>query len=114
MAKQKGNVVTHGLRGKVGDLLIFRQVDGETIVSKIPESSKTVSEGQKRQRKNFQKAIFYAKSVFEGDKIEVSASDVQDNITVEELNLQQARRSLEGTSKEPRRDLGGSTREQTN
>jgi hypothetical protein len=40
-------------------------------VSKIPEPSKTVSEGQKQQRKNFQKAIFYAKSVFEGDDAEV-------------------------------------------
>jgi hypothetical protein len=33
----------------------------------VPASSKKVSERQKRQRKNFQKAIFYAKSVFEGD-----------------------------------------------
>jgi hypothetical protein len=68
MAKQRGNVVTHGLRGKVGGLFVFRQVDGETVMSKIPERSKTVSEGQKRQRKNF-------------------ASDLPDNIIVEELNL---------------------------
>jgi hypothetical protein len=50
MAKQRGNVVTHGLNGKVGGLLVFRQKDGETIVSKIPEPSKKVSEGQKKQR----------------------------------------------------------------
>jgi hypothetical protein len=43
MAKQKGNVVTYGLSGKIGDLLVFRQKDDQTIVSKIPENlSETV------------------------------------------------------------------------
>jgi hypothetical protein len=46
MAKQEGNVVTHGLSGKIGDLLLFRQVGGKTIVSEIPEQSKTASEKQ--------------------------------------------------------------------
>jgi signal peptidase I len=63
MAKQKGNVVTHGLRGKVGDLLVFRQVDGETVVSKIPETPKRVSEGQLKHQKRFQRATIYGKSV---------------------------------------------------
>ncbi|MDR1887285.1 MAG: hypothetical protein LBQ70_05150 [Prevotellaceae bacterium] len=62
MAKQKGNVVTHGLSGKIGDLLVFRQVDGKTVVSKIPEQSKTVSENQKKTRKRFQQAAIYAKA----------------------------------------------------
>jgi hypothetical protein len=63
MAKQKGNIVTLGLWGKIGGLLVFRQVYGKTVVSKIPETPK-------------------------GDKIEVSASDLPaGNITVEELNL---------------------------
>jgi hypothetical protein len=61
MAKQTGNVVTHGLSGKVGDLLLFRQVGGKTVVSKMPQPSKTESEKQKAQRKRFQRAIFYAK-----------------------------------------------------
>jgi hypothetical protein len=60
MAKQKGNVVTHGLSGKIGDLLVFRQVDGKTVVSKMPEQSKTVSEKQKATRKRFQQATIYA------------------------------------------------------
>jgi hypothetical protein len=64
MAKQKGNVVTHGLSGKIGDLLVFRQRDGKTIVSKMPEQSKTVSEKQREQRKRFQQAVIYAKSAF--------------------------------------------------
>jgi hypothetical protein len=61
MAKQKGNVVTHGLSGKVGDLLVFRQRDGQTVVSKIPEQSKNTSEKQKKLRKKFQQATVYAK-----------------------------------------------------
>jgi hypothetical protein len=63
MAKQKGNVVTYGLRGKVGDLLIFRQRNGETIISKIPEQSKTVSEKQKEHQKRFQRATIYGTTV---------------------------------------------------
>jgi hypothetical protein len=47
MAKQSGNVVTCGLSRKAGDLLIFRQVDGKTVVSKVPEQPKTASEKQK-------------------------------------------------------------------
>jgi hypothetical protein len=61
MAKSKNNVITSGLSGKIGNLLVFRQVDGKTIVSKIPEQPKTVSEKQKTTRKRFQKAVFYAK-----------------------------------------------------
>jgi hypothetical protein len=63
MAKQSGNVVTYGLRGKIGDLLVFRQRNGETIVSKIPEKQKEVSEKQKKHQKLFQQATIYGKVV---------------------------------------------------
>jgi hypothetical protein len=62
MAKSQKNVVTYGLSGKIGDLLVFRQVDGKTIVSKIPKQSKTVLEKQQKQRNRFQQATIYAKS----------------------------------------------------
>jgi hypothetical protein len=68
MAKQKGNVVTHGLSGKIGDLLVFRQVDGKTIVSKMPEQSKEVSEKQKAHRRRFQQAVIYAQAVTATDE----------------------------------------------
>jgi hypothetical protein len=61
MAKSQKNVVTYGLSGKIGDILVFRQRDGKTIVSKMPEQSKTASEKQQKQRKRFQKATIYAK-----------------------------------------------------
>ncbi|MDR1602299.1 MAG: hypothetical protein LBS42_07725 [Tannerella sp.] len=44
MAKQKGNVVTHRLSGKIGDLLIFRQRAGKTVVAKVPAVSNKVTE----------------------------------------------------------------------
>ncbi|MDR2026537.1 MAG: hypothetical protein LBQ01_03140, partial [Prevotellaceae bacterium] len=62
MAKSKNNVVTYGLSGKIGDLLIFRQVGGKTVVSKIAEQPDTASEKQLKQRKRFQQAAIYAKA----------------------------------------------------
>jgi hypothetical protein len=65
MAKSKNNVITYGLSGKIGDLLVFRQRDGKTIVSKIPEQSNTVSEKQTANRARFQQAAVYAKIAVE-------------------------------------------------
>jgi hypothetical protein len=62
MAKSQKNVVTHGLSGKVGDLLLFRQRGGKTIVSRIPEQPKTVSEKQKAQRQRFRRAVIYGQA----------------------------------------------------
>jgi hypothetical protein len=62
MATQEKNVVTYGLSGKIGDLLLFRQIHGKTVVSKIPAYSGTVSEKQMEHRKRFQQAVIYAKA----------------------------------------------------
>ena len=62
MAKSKNNVVTYGLSGKIGDLLIFRQVKGKTIVAKIAEQPKEWSEKQVAQRRRFKSAVIYAKA----------------------------------------------------
>jgi hypothetical protein len=43
MAKSKNNVITFGLSGKTGDLIIFRRRDGQTIVTKVPHVSSKVS-----------------------------------------------------------------------
>ncbi|MDR1897462.1 MAG: hypothetical protein LBR10_11795 [Prevotellaceae bacterium] len=61
MAESQNNVLTFGLSGKIGDLLIFRQKDGKTIVAKVAEPSKKASEKQKETRKRFQQATLYAK-----------------------------------------------------
>lgn len=65
MAKSKNNVITHGLSGKIGDLLIFRQVHGQTVVSKVAEPPTTTSEKQAAHRKRFQQAVLYAKAAVE-------------------------------------------------
>jgi hypothetical protein len=61
MAKSKNNVVTFGLSGKIGDLLIFSQRGGKTIVSKIAQRTDNPSDKQKEQRRKFQQAIIYGK-----------------------------------------------------
>ena len=60
MAKQSNNVVTHGMSGKVGDLLVFSQRAGKTVVGKVPRKSNKVSESQLQHRKKFQMAVLYA------------------------------------------------------
>ncbi|MDR2384939.1 MAG: hypothetical protein LBD80_04660 [Tannerella sp.] len=65
MAESKNNVLTHGLRGKVGGMLVFRQMNGKTFVSTVPEKSDEVSEKQKTQRRKFRNATIYGKSALE-------------------------------------------------
>lgn len=62
MAQSKNNIITHGLSGKVGNIVVFSQRGGKTIVSKIPKRKAPDSEKQKAHKRKFQKAIFYAKS----------------------------------------------------
>lgn len=63
MAQSRNNVITHGLSGKVGDILVFSQRNGKTIVSKTPKERKgEASIKQKEQMAKFQEAIIYAKS----------------------------------------------------
>jgi hypothetical protein len=63
MAKQKRNVITHGTSGKVGGLVVFRQLKGgRTVLANIPElqEGREMSEKQVEQQSKFQKAVVYA------------------------------------------------------
>jgi hypothetical protein len=61
MARQKRNLLTEGMSGKLGGI-VFRQVAGETVVSQAPEKSKKeASEKQKKQKSRFEEATIYAK-----------------------------------------------------
>lgn len=63
MAKAKNNIVTHGLSGKLGDLLVFSQRSGKTFVSKAPgERSGQLTEAQLGVQSKFQQAVIYAKA----------------------------------------------------
>ena len=62
MAESKNNVITHGLTGLVGDMIVFRNRGGKTYVSSKPkERTGELSDGQKQQQKRFQEAILYEK-----------------------------------------------------
>jgi hypothetical protein len=64
MGKLNDNVLVHGLRGKVGDLLVFRIVKGQTIVGKKPSTAnRTYSQKQLDQREHFQEGVIYGKAV---------------------------------------------------
>ena len=64
MAESKNNIITHGLSGKVGDLIVFSQRNGKTIVSKAPGPKTTEdTDNQKAHKRKFQRAILYSKVV---------------------------------------------------
>lgn len=62
MAKSNNNVIVHGLSGKVGDLVVFRQRFGKTLVGKIPLNSGKVTESQQAVREKFLGAVAWAKT----------------------------------------------------
>jgi hypothetical protein len=63
MAESKNNVLTHGLTGLVGDMIVFRNRGGKTFVSTKPkERTGEPSENQKQHQGRFQEAILYAKT----------------------------------------------------
>lgn len=66
MSKSSNNVVTHGLSGMVGGMLVFKQVNGKTIVAQRPrKSSKTPTEDQLGRQQKFKEAAIYAKSAIQ-------------------------------------------------
>jgi hypothetical protein len=60
MAKQKDNVVTHGLSGMIGGQLVFRQTATGTVVQSPPRVSGKVSEAQLAMQRKFQRAVVYS------------------------------------------------------
>ena len=63
MAESKNNVLTHGLAGLVGDMIVFRNRGGKTFVSAKPkERTGEPTEIQKQHQGQFQEAILYAKT----------------------------------------------------
>jgi hypothetical protein len=65
MAKQERNVVTHGLSGTVGGMLVFRQTATGTVVQSPPRVSGKSTEAQLAQQRKFQRAVVYAGAVAE-------------------------------------------------
>jgi hypothetical protein len=57
MAKSENSVISCKLSRKIGNLPVFRQVDGKTIVSKIPEQPKN-SVGETKNHAQTLSALF--------------------------------------------------------
>jgi hypothetical protein len=72
MAKvKKMNVVTHGLSGKVGDILIFSQRNGRTVVSQVAHRTAKPTDKQKKRQNLFRKAAEFAKRIIRSEKGQV-------------------------------------------
>ncbi len=62
MARVNKNVITKGLSGILGGMLVFRMVGDKTVVSTAPLTSKAPTPAQKKQREKFQQAVLYARA----------------------------------------------------
>ena len=79
MAESKNNIITHGLSGKVGDLIVFRNRNGKTVVANTPkERTGELSAAQKGQQKRFQQATIYAKSALANPETKQAYKDAAD------------------------------------
>jgi hypothetical protein len=64
MAKVGKNVLTRGLSGKVGNLVVFRHNGDGTIMSAAPgKRTRPLTESQQLHLQQFKEAVIYAKSV---------------------------------------------------
>lgn len=62
MARIKNNFAMVGITGKVGDIFVYRQRNGKTIVARTPNRTAPLSQKQKDQTKRFKAAITYAQN----------------------------------------------------
>jgi len=63
MAKVGNNIVVTGLSGKLGDLIVFRNRGGTTVVAQAPQKKeRELSEAQEQHQLRFQEAILYGKA----------------------------------------------------
>jgi len=63
MAKSRNNVVMRGASGKVGNMLVFRQKAGSTIIADVPkiDPDRVPTDDQLTVQERFTDAAFYAK-----------------------------------------------------
>jgi hypothetical protein len=63
MAKVGNNIVVTGLRGKLGNLIVFRNLGGKTVVAQAPQKRENEpTEAQEQHQHRFQEAILYGKA----------------------------------------------------
>lgn len=67
MAILKNNMLVKGFSGKVGDMIVFRNLRGKTILSNKAKPPKKQSDLQKANRSKFREASCYAKRILRTD-----------------------------------------------
>lgn len=69
MAESMNNPITHGLSGTIGDVIVFRQRAGKTVVANVPRKSKIPpSKEQQQTRIEFKLASIYATTALKDPK----------------------------------------------
>ena len=69
MAESKNNIITHGLSGTIGDLIVFRQRAGKTVVANVPRKSEIPpSKAQVQVQTEFKMASIYAVTALKDPK----------------------------------------------
>jgi hypothetical protein len=65
MAKSENNEVMFGARGQVGNLVVFKNYHGRTIISKVKtkKDNQKYTQDQELVKERFKEGVFYAKSV---------------------------------------------------
>jgi hypothetical protein len=61
MSIVKNNIVTEGLSGMLGDVVVFRQLRGKTIMANRPRKPTRQSELQRENRQRFRAATLFAR-----------------------------------------------------
>lgn len=66
MAKSSNNVVTYGLQGLIGRMLVFKQMNGKTVVANRPrKSTKPYTAEQLEIQQRFKEAALYAQAAIQ-------------------------------------------------
>jgi len=62
MGQVKDNLLTKGFSGRIGDEIVFRQINGRTLFSKRPRKRETFTPKEQAQQRKFQQASYYART----------------------------------------------------
>lgn len=62
MGQVKENLLTKGFSGRIGDEIVFRQVNGRTTFGKRPRKRETFTPNQEAHQSKFQQASYYART----------------------------------------------------
>lgn len=74
MTKVYGNLITKGASGQLGKQIVFRQSQGDTIMSKFPQFKKSIEESElsKANKLRFKSAVMYAKKALNDPELKQS------------------------------------------